>query len=297
MLNIRCVSKKLGDNQVLDQVNLELKAGSVFGLVGPNGAGKSTLLRMIAGVYREDSGVITWNNEPVFDHPAVKQEILFISDEPFYFYNASIRDMKQFYQRCYPSFNEDAYAHYLEQFGLDEKRPMSQFSKGMKRQAFIIFALAIRPRLLLLDEIFDGLDPMMRLMFQRALAQCVQENQMTVIISSHNIRELEDICDAFGILDERHMITGGDIESVKGNVHAIQLAFAKEVDRSLFSHLDVLSIRVESRFVKVVVKGNVEKIVNYLRSLDPVILEVQDVSLEEVFLYEMEQKGYGVYEQ
>ena len=297
MLNIRCVSKKLGDNQVLDQVNLELKAGSVFGLVGPNGAGKSTLLRMIAGVYREDSGVITWNNEPVFDHPAVKQEILFISDEPFYFYNASIRDMKPFYQRCYPSFNEDAYAHYLEQFGLDEKRPMSQFSKGMKRQAFIIFALAIRPRLLLLDEIFDGLDPMMRLMFQRALAQCVQENQMTVIISSHNIRELEDICDAFGILDERHMITSGDIESVKGNVHAIQLAFAKEVDRSLFSHLDVLSIRVESRFVKVVVKGNVEKIVNYLRSLDPVILEVQDVSLEEVFLYEMEQKGYGVYEQ
>ena len=252
---------------------------------------------MIAGVYREDSGVITWNNEPVFDHPAVKQEILFISDEPFYFYNASIRDMKQFYQRCYPSFNEDAYAHYLEQFGLDEKRPMSQFSKGMKRQAFIIFALAIRPRLLLLDEIFDGLDPMMRLMFQRALAQCVQENQMTVIISSHNIRELEDICDAFGILDERHMITSGDIESVKGNVHAIQLAFAKEVDRALFSHLDVLSIRVESRFVKVVVKGNVEKIVNYLRSLDPVILEVQDVSLEEVFLYEMEQKGYGVYEQ
>lgn len=297
MLNIRCVSKKLGDNQVLDQVNLELKAGSVFGLVGPNGAGKSTLLRMIAGVYREDSGVITWNNEPVFDHPAVKQEILFISDEPFYFYNASIRDMKQFYQRCYPSFNEDAYAHYLEQFGLDEKRPMSQFSKGMKRQAFIIFALAIRPKLLLLDEIFDGLDPMMRLMFQRALAQCVQENQMTVIISSHNIRELEDICDAFSILDERHMITSGDIESVKGNVHAIQLAFAKEVDRSLFSHLDVLSIRVESRFVKVVVKGNVEKIVNYLRSLDPVILEVQDVSLEEVFLYEMEQKGYGVYEQ
>ena len=142
MLNIRCVSKKLGDNQVLDQVNLELKAGSVFGLVGPNGAGKSTLLRMIAGVYREDSGVITWNNEPVFDHPSVKHEILFISDEPFYFYNASIRDMKQFYQRCYPSFNEDAYAHYLEQFGLDEKRPMSQFSKGMKRQAFIIFALA-----------------------------------------------------------------------------------------------------------------------------------------------------------
>lgn len=216
MLNIRCVSKKLGDNQVLDQVNLELKAGSVFGLVGPNGAGKSTLLRMIAGVYREDSGVITWNNEPVFDHPAVKQEILFISDEPFYFYNASIRDMKQFYQRCYPSFNEDAYAHYLEQFGLDEKRPMSQFSKGMKRQAFIIFALAIRPRLLLLDEIFDGLDPMMRLMFQRALAQCVQENQMTVIISSHNIRELEDICDAFGILDERHMITSGDIERREG---------------------------------------------------------------------------------
>ena len=297
MLKIRCVSKKLGDVQVLDQVNLELKEGSIFGMVGPNGAGKSTLLRMIAGVYREDSGIITWDNEPIFDNPDRKQEILFISDEPFYFYNASIRAMKRFYQLCYPSFSEEAYAHYLKQFGLDENRPMSQFSKGMKRQAFIIFALAISPRLLLLDEIFDGLDPMMRLMFQRALARCVQENGMTVIISSHNIRELEDICDSFGILDERHMITSGDIDAVKGNVHAIQLAFGHEADPSLFTNLDVLSIRVESRFVKIVVKGNVEKIVNYLRSLDPVILEVQDVSLEEVFLYEMEQKGYGVYEQ
>ena len=297
MLNIRCVSKKLGNKKVLDQVNLQIQDGSIFGLVGPNGAGKSTLLRILAGVIREDAGVVTWDNEPIFDNPAVKKDILFISDEPYYFYNASISDMKQFYQLWYPSFDEDEYAHYLKLFHLDEKMPLAQFSKGMKRQAFIIFALAIAPKLLLLDEVFDGLDPMMRLMFQRALAKSVEEKKMTVLISSHNIRELEDICDSFGILDDHCITTSGDIESVRENVHAIQLAFKEEVDPSLFDHLDVLSIRVESKFAKLVVKENVEKIINYLRSLDPVILEVQNINLEEVFLYEMENKGYGVYEQ
>lgn len=297
MLNIRCVSKKLGNKKVFDQVNLQIQDGSIFGLVGPNGAGKSTLLRILAGVIREDAGVVTWDNEPIFDNPAVKKDILFISDEPYYFYNASISDMKQFYQLWYPSFDEDEYAHYLKLFHLDEKMPLAQFSKGMKRQAFIIFALAIAPKLLLLDEVFDGLDPMMRLMFQRALAKSVEEKKMTVLISSHNIRELEDICDSFGILDDHCITTSGDIESVRENVHAIQLAFKEEVDPSLFDHLDVLSIRVESKFAKLVVKGNVEKIINYLRSLDPVILEVQNINLEEVFLYEMEKKGYGVYEQ
>lgn len=297
MLNIRCVSKKLGNKKVLDQVNLQIQDGSIFGLVGPNGAGKSTLLRILAGVIREDAGVVTWDNEAIFDNPAVKKDILFISDEPYYFYNASISDMKQFYQLWYPSFDEDEYAHYLKLFHLDEKMPLAQFSKGMKRQAFIIFALAIAPKLLLLDEVFDGLDPMMRLMFQRALAKSVEEKKMTVLISSHNIRELEDICDSFGILDDHCITTSGDIESVRENVHAIQLAFKEEVDPSLFDHLDVLSIRVESKFAKLVVKGNVEKIINYLRSLDPVILEVQNINLEEVFLYEMEKKGYGVYEQ
>ena len=297
MLNIRCVSKKLGNKKVLDQVNLQIQDGSIFGLVGPNGAGKSTLLRILAGVIREDAGVVTWDNEPIFDNPAVKKDILFISDEPYYFYNASISDMKQFYQLWYPSFDEDEYAHYLKLFHLDEKMPLAQFSKGMKRQAFIIFALAIAPKLLLLDEVFDGLDPMMRLMFQRALAKSVEEKKMTVLISSHNIRELEDICDSFGILDDHCITTSGDIESVRENVHEIQLAFKEEVDPSLFDHLDVLSIRVESKFAKLVVKGNVEKIINYLRSLDPVILEVQNINLEEVFLYEMEKKGYGVYEQ
>lgn len=297
MLNIRCMSKRLGNLQVLDQVNLEIADGTIFGLVGPNGAGKSTLLRILAGVMKEDAGVVTWNNEPIFDNPSVKKDILFISDEPFYFHNASIKDMKQFYQMWYPSFDEERYAYYLKLFRLDENQLMAQFSKGMKRQAFIIFALAISPKLLLLDEVFDGLDPMMRLMFQRALANRVEEKKMTVLISSHNIRELEDICDGFGILDEHCITTSGDIDEIKENVHAIQLAFKEEIDPSLFEHLDLLSIRVESKFAKLIVKGNVEKIINYLRSLNPVILEVQNVNLEEVFLYEMELKGYGVYEQ
>ena len=206
--------------------------------------------------------------------------------------------MKQFYQRWYPSFDEDAYAHYLEQFHLDEKMPLAQFSERHEASGLHHLRPGHPPRgCCCWMRVFDGLDPMMRLMFQRALAKSVEEKKMTVLISSHNIRELEDICDSFGILDDHCITTSGDIESVRENVHAIQLAFKEEVDPSLFDHLDVLSIRVESKFAKLVVKGNVEKIINYLRSLDPVILEVQNINLEEVFLYEMEKKGYGVYEQ
>lgn len=296
MLKIRSLTKKFQDKIVLSDVNLDIKEGSVFGLIGPNGAGKSTLLKIMAGIIKADLGSVLLDNEQIYDHPNVKKDILLLSDEPFFFFKASIQDMKEFYMSWYPDFDEEVYRHYIEVFGLDERKPMKNFSKGMKRQSFIAIALAISPRYLLLDEAFDGLDPMMRFTFKQAIAQLLENKEITVIISSHNLRELEDICDTFGILQNGQVNTAGYIDEVKGNIHKIQLAFENEMCEEDFKDLDLLSLQLHSRVVNMVVRGNIEKISNYLDSMHPLMKEVLDVNLEEVFLYEMKQKGYGDYE-
>lgn len=296
MLKVRSVTKKFQDNVVLSDVNLDIPQGSVFGLIGPNGAGKSTLLKILSGIIKPELGSVLLNDEPVYDHAQVKKEILLLSDEPFYFYNASIAEMKEFYKTWYISFDEAIYNHYIQVFQLDEKKPMKNFSKGMKRQAFIAIALAISPKYLLLDEAFDGLDPMMRLIFKQAIAALLENKEITVIISSHNLHELEDICDTFGILENGQVNTSGYIDEAKENIHKIQIAFSQEMHEDDFKELDLLSLHIQSRVVNMVVKGNIEKISNYLDSMQPLMKEVLDVNLEELFLYEMKQKGYGEYE-
>lgn len=296
MLKIRSLTKKFQTNVILSDVDLEIKEGSVFGLIGPNGAGKSTLLKLISGILKPDEGMITLDEEDVYDNVELKHKILLIGDDPFYFFNATIKDMKDFYKVWYPELDEEVYKKYLGIFNLDEKKMMKNFSKGMKRQAFIILALAIAPKYLLLDEAFDGLDPVMRLTFKRAITKLIEEKEMTIIISSHNLRELEDICDTFGILENEQINTAGYIDEAKDNIHKIQLAFSEEKSKEDFKDLDLLSIHIQSRVVNLVVKGKLEKIENYLKSLNPVLLEVLNVNLEEIFIYEMEKKGYGVYE-
>ena len=176
---------------------------------------------------------------------------------------------------------------------MNDREPMKNFSKGMKRQAFIALALAISPRYLLLDEAFDGLDPVMRLTFKRAIGELVEKKAITVIISSHNLRELEDICDTFGILEDGKVTTAGYVDEATDNVHKIQLAFHEEKKAEDFADLDILSIQIQSRVVNMVVKGNIDKINNYLDTMNPLMREVLDVNLEELFLYEMKKKGYG----
>ena len=296
MLKIRSLTKKFQEKSVLVDVNLDIEPGSVFGLIGPNGSGKSTLLKIMAGILKPDLGGVCIDGEKVFDNASVKQDILLISDDPFYFFNASLHDMKDFYQLWYPDFNEETYAKYRDIFKLDERRAMKNFSKGMKRQAFIVLALAIAPKYLFLDEAFDGLDPVMRLTFKRAIAKLIEEKEMTVVISSHNLRELEDICDTFGILEDNNIRTAGYVDETKENIHKIQLAFKEAKTIEDFKDLDVLSIQIQSRVVNLVVKGNIEKIKNYIQTMHPLMMEVLNVNLEEVFIYEMEKKGYGVYD-
>lgn len=295
MIKMRSLTKQFGSSLVLGDVNIEIPDGSVFGLIGPNGAGKSTLLRIMSGIMKPDIGCVLIDEEKVFDNPEVKKDILLISDDPFYFFNATIKEMKEFYQLWYPNFNEEVYYKFLKIFALDEKKPMKNFSKGMKRQSFIVLALAIAPKYLLLDEAFDGLDPIMRLTFKRAITKMIEEKEMTVIISSHNLRELEDICDSFGILENGVISTSGDIEETKDNIHKIQLAFKTEKTKEDFKDLDLLSINIQSRVVNIVVKGDIDKIRNYVNTMDPLMMEVLNVNLEEIFIYEMERKGYGVY--
>ena len=276
MLKIENVTKKLGTQVVLDNCSLEIKDGSVFGLIGPNGAGKSTLLRCIADIYKCDSGTITVDGESIVENEYQKQNLLLMSDDPYYHYNATLAQI---------------YRKYLNIFKLNENKVMNNFSKGMKRQAFILIALAISPKLLLLDESFDGLDPMMRLLFKRAISECIEKKNMTIIISSHNLRELEDICDSFGILDDHKITTSGMLDETKENIHKIQLAFSIEKQRSDFSDLDILHYSQTSRVITMVVKGDLNKIEGIINAQHPLMMDVLNVNLEEIFIYEMEKKG------
>lgn len=290
MLKINNLSKNLGDKLVLNNCQLEIQTGSIFGLIGSNGAGKSTLLRCIADVYEADQGIITLDGETIHENPKAKAEILLLSEDPFYLYNASLKEMKEYYRIFYPNFNDEMFNKYLPLFKLDENKNMNNFSKGMKRQSFILIALAIAPKLLLLDESFDGLDPMMRLLFKRAINECMEKSDMTLLISSHNLRELEDICDSFGILEDAHISTAGSIDSTKETIHKIQVAFKKEMQKSDFKALDLLHYQQNLRVITMVVKGNIDEIETYLKSFEPLMMDVLNVSLEEIFLYEIQMK-------
>lgn len=296
MLKIENVTKRLGNKLVLNQCNLTVPKGAVLGLIGPNGAGKSTLLRCICDVYQPDEGSITLNGETIHENEYLKGQILYLSDDPYYLFNATIKDMKEFYQTFYPQFDENIYQKYLKLFKLEENKVMNNFSKGMKRQAFILMALAISPKLLLLDESFDGLDPLMRLLFKRAISECIESKDISIIISSHNLRELEDICDTFAILEDHKIETSGSIDDTKESIHKIQMAFRDEKTKENFKELDVMHYAQTGRFITLIVKGDLETTKKVIGKMQPLIMDVLPVNLEEIFIYEMERKGVFVNE-
>lgn len=296
MIELKKVSKSYQDKLVLDNVDLLIPHGCVFGLIGPNGSGKSTLLRLLSGALKSDEGEVLIDEEAVYNQAMVKNKVLLLSDDPYYFAQGSLAKMKQFYQNFYPSFDESIYRRYMNIFQLNEHELIRNYSKGMKRQAFICIALAISPKYLLLDEAFDGLDPVMRLTFKKAIATMIEEKDMSVIISSHNLRELEDICDYYGIIDQNKVITSGAISDAKDKMHHYQLAFNQEVQGDWFKALEVLSLDIHSKVCNVVIKGDYQEVDKYIDSLKPVMKETLNVSLEQLFIYELKSRGYGVYE-
>ena len=285
MLEIKNVTKAFKNKSVLDDVSLNIDHGSIFGLVGVNGAGKSTLLRSIAGIYSLDDGLVLFEGLDTHIDVEIRKRIFLVSDDPYYPYGSSIKSLKMFYKSFY-DFDEEVYQKYLNLFKLSETDNISNFSKGMKRQALLLIALACKPDLLLLDEAFDGLDPIVRVHIKNALSDLIEDNNSLIIISSHNLKELEDICDSYGILENGHIETYGDLLESKANINKYQLAFKEEVDIEMFKDFDVLYKNMEGRIITLVIRGNREEVSEKLEAFNPLILDVLNVNFEELFIYE-----------
>ncbi|MFA5720264.1 MAG: ABC transporter ATP-binding protein [Acholeplasmataceae bacterium] len=291
MIEIRNVYKSFGSNNVLNDLSLTIKKGSIFGLVGINGAGKSTLLRLISGVYRCDQGSIHIEGERVFENKHIKEKIFFLPDDPYYAYNLTGLELKNLYGSYYDLDEALLYKH-LDTFKLDIQKPIHNYSKGMKRQLFISLAIACKPQYILLDEVFDGLDPLARLHFKRAIIELSTNHQSTIIISSHALRELEDICDSYGLIDHQTIVSEGEIASILSDMYKFQVAFKKEVSRKDFKDFDVKSYSVEGKIIKIAIKGNKDTFLKYIESFDPILIDEINVSFEDLFIKEVEARGY-----
>ncbi|MBR2676233.1 MAG: ABC transporter ATP-binding protein [Solobacterium sp.] len=290
MLKAEQVSKSFGDTAVLRDLTIEIPDKTIFGLVGINGAGKSTFLRLAAGVYQPDQGRITLNGQDTLKEDAVRKDISFVADEAYYPLGATLGSVASLYESMY-DFDNALFETYCGMFELNRKTPMANYSKGMRRRASIILALCTHPKLLLLDEAYDGLEPLARLQFKRILAQRLEEEEITVVISSHNLRELEDICDSFGILENGTIQRHGDLLESKGAINKYQMAFEQELTKEDFKGLDILRFEKEGRVIQMVVRGEERAVMQVLQEHQPLFTDVLPVTFEEMFLYELEQRG------
>ena len=287
------LGKKFRNKTVIRQMNCAIKEGSIYGLVGANGAGKSTFLRMLAGVYQPSEGKAEINGEAVFDNAKIKKEIVFIPDELYFFPNYNFRMMADYYASLYEHFDRHRFQMLCDHFKLDTEARIQNFSKGMKRQGALILALSTRAHYFFFDETFDGLDPVMRSLVKSVLSEDVAQRSSTVLLTSHNLRELEDLCDHMGLLVEGRIMFESDIDSLKTEMFKVQIALPdKTFERDEFRQLKVLYYKKSGSIATMIVKGDRELVTDVLRSKQPIILDLLPLSLEEVFIYEMEGYGY-----
>lgn len=287
MITIKGLGKSYGPKKVLENVNVTVPDASVFGLVGINGAGKTTLLRMMADVLRPDEGTVEYDGENIAGNAKKRKELFFLPDEPYYTAGTTVEKLVALYKSYY-AFDDELFARYEKLFSLERRTPVRNFSKGMKRQAFAALALACRPKYLLLDEAFDGLDPLARLELKRGI---ISLEGTTAVISSHSLRELEDICSGFALLDGGAVADAGDLAETLERVHKFQAAFDEPVPRERFP-FECLSFESEGRVVRFVVRGEREEIVSALKALSPIFVEEIKVDFEELFLCEVRSRGY-----
>ncbi len=289
MIEIRNLSYDIGAKPILKDINLELHEGSVMGLVGINGAGKTTLLRLISGVYTAKAGEILIDGIRVGDERA-RESIFFLPDDPYYTAHTTGNSLFEMYKTFYPQMKREVFLSHMDGFNLDAKKPIRNFSKGMRRQLFVALALAVKPKYLLLDEAFDGLDPLARLSFKKAINTAVEEEGMSVIISSHSLRELEDFCDSYALIDKMTVTSSGDIAERINSFCKFQLAFRKEFEESIFSSLPCVSLEKSGRFVRIVLRGDAREMLSALEELKPAIVEEMAMDFEELFIHEVEER-------
>ncbi|MCI6271734.1 MAG: ABC transporter ATP-binding protein [Erysipelotrichaceae bacterium] len=289
MIELQNVFKRLGGLTVLDDFNVTIKDKTVFGLIGTNGAGKSTMLRCIAGVYEVDSGKVTIDGLDIKNNDIIKKNMFFVGDDCYYPINSTINSLKEFYKTFY-NFDEVKYEKYLKILNLDPNKLINNFSKGMKRQVFLLIAISLDIKVLILDESFDGLDPYVRLIFKKEIATLVEEKDITVIISSHNLRELEDICDTFAIIENKKIIVSGDIDFSKNSINKFQVVFNEDLDINSFKDLDIFHFNKIGRVITIVCKGDIEYIKKYINDKNPIFMEILPINFEELFIYEIEKR-------
>ena len=278
------------NNPVLKQCSLKINNGTIMGIIGINGSGKSTLFRLLAGVYYPNDGEVLVDNETIYNNPAVKKKMFYLPDDPYYDQNVTPKDILNLYS-CFYDLDERVYLEYLRVFKIELKGKMNTFSKGMRRQVFVSLAVACKPKYLLLDESFDGLDPLSRHIFKKAIIDLNIEVGTTVIVASHSLREIEDICDSFGIIDNKKIVLSGDITDEVNKLYKYQLVFDRSVVKSDFSDFEVLSFQTNGRVIEVVLRGELIQIEDTISKLKPLVKDQLTISLEELFLYEVNKEG------
>ncbi len=295
MMQLKNTVKQFEDFTALDGVNLEIPQGTAFGLLGSNGAGKSTILRLFSGIYKAESGEVLIDNEPVYDNVSAKQKVFFINDETVQFGGYTLKQLKDFYKQFYPNFSEEIFEKLEKIIQLPMNKKISTFSKGMKRQAIVIIGISCCTPYLLLDEAFDGLDPTMRIIVKKMLFDAMCEREMTVVISSHNLKEINEMCDTAALLHHGKIVFNRELDSLKGEVHKIQTAF-KDKERIFtkedFPNLEILHFDKTQSIYHIIAKGSDEQIHQALAPYEPLIADLIPLSLEEIFIYELEVLGY-----
>lgn len=295
MIEFKNLDKTFHDIHAVDHISGTIRDGMVFGLIGSNGAGKSTLLRMISGIIRPDSGELLADGVSVFENPEIKSQICFLSDTPYYFPNADIRQMRSCYMMMYPSFDRKLFDSLTEKFRLDPKRKINSFSKGMKKQVSILLGLCSGTKYLLCDETFDGLDPVVRQAVKSLIAAEMMNRDFTPVISSHNLRELEDICDGIGLLHQGRLLLVRDLDQIRCSICKLQCVIPDaHREQALIRSLRILKMERTGSLLTLTVCGEREETVRLVQAQEPLFFEVLPLTLEEIFISETEVAGYDI---
>ncbi|MED4970191.1 ABC transporter ATP-binding protein [Parageobacillus toebii] len=294
MIHLTNVTKTFDRFQAIRKVNMTVQKGRIYGLLGSNGAGKTTLLKMMAGIIRPDHGTVLIDGEEVWENPEVKRRIMFLPDHVYFFPQTTIEQMAAFYESVYPSFHRERFTRLQELFLLDPRKKIHQFSKGMQRQAAFWLAFSTMPDVLIMDEPLDGLDAVVRQKVKNIIVQEVAEREMTVVISSHNLREMEDLCDCIGILHEGEMLFEKELDAMKTDIHKIQVAFRNGIPKQFTEQLDIVYEEQRGSVLLLIVRGEKQEIISYIKPFQPLIFDILPLTLEEIFIYEMGDVGYAI---
>ena len=293
MMQTEQICKRFDTKQVLENVSLKVEDGHIFGLLGTNGAGKSTLLRIISGIIRPEAGYAVVNGEEVWENPSAKAQICYLTDDPAFLYASSIRQMGEFRKAWQPDYDPERLETLCERFSLPMDERISSFSKGTQKRVQVCLALAGRPHVLLCDETFDGLDPVMRDAFRKVISEETYDRGMVTILAGHNQQEMEDICDSVGFLHEGKLLTVGDMDSVVSGIYRIQFATEEAVSEEALAPLHAMRVQRQGKLCVLTVKGDRDETMAAVQAFQPVFAEILPLSLEEVFILEMEEQGYA----